>query len=106
MYICICNGITEAELRESVAAGARSFEELQLETGVASCCGTCAGAAAALLPGGCPGPAACHSSAHAAQRQLARTPAPARMPMAPALSAPVRWISRVPRTAPSLAEAA
>lgn len=97
MYICICNAITEAELRQSVAAGASSYEELQLETGVGSCCGTCAGAAAALLPGSdCPGPAACHTHVMAAVSvSVAVTRVQPATPR-PLPDAPVRWVSRVP----------
>lgn len=50
MYVCVCNAITETEVRESVAAGAETLEDLQLETGVATCCGTCVEAASSYLP--------------------------------------------------------
>ncbi len=50
MYVCICNAITEAQVRASVEAGAETLEDLQLETGVATCCGTCAEAACSYLP--------------------------------------------------------
>ncbi|MEM9385211.1 MAG: bacterioferritin-associated ferredoxin [Pseudomonadota bacterium] len=51
MYICICNGVTDREIREAVAAGADSVDALREELGVASCCGTCACAAQAILEG-------------------------------------------------------
>lgn len=41
MIICLCKSLNERQLRESIASGARSFDELQLETGVSTCCGTC-----------------------------------------------------------------
>jgi bacterioferritin-associated ferredoxin len=41
MYVCICKAVSARELEEMVADGATSFEEIQGETGAASCCGTC-----------------------------------------------------------------
>jgi bacterioferritin-associated ferredoxin len=42
MYVCLCNGITESQIRDAVSEGARSLRELNLCLGVASCCGKCA----------------------------------------------------------------
>lgn len=53
MYVCVCNAITETQVRASVEAGAVTLEDLQLDTGVATCCGTCAEAAGSYLPGNC-----------------------------------------------------
>lgn len=52
MYICVCNAITERQVRACVDAGATSLDDLQFELGVASCCGRCAGTACEYLPGG------------------------------------------------------
>jgi len=52
MYICVCNAITERQVRESVAAGAASLTDLQFDLGVATCCGCCAQTAQDYLPGG------------------------------------------------------
>ena len=41
MIICVCKSLNERRLRETIAAGAHSFDELQFETGVSTCCGTC-----------------------------------------------------------------
>lgn len=41
MYVCVCHGISEKRLSEAVHHGARSFEQLQACTGVATCCGSC-----------------------------------------------------------------
>lgn len=41
MYVCICHGISEKRLSQAVQDGARSFEQLQARTGVATCCGAC-----------------------------------------------------------------
>lgn len=52
MYICVCNAITERQVRASVDGGATTFSDLQYELGVATCCGCCAATAAEYLPGG------------------------------------------------------
>ncbi|HKQ26670.1 MAG TPA: (2Fe-2S)-binding protein [Burkholderiales bacterium] len=49
MYVCLCNGITESQIREAVDGGARSLSELHLCLGVASCCGRCADCAEEVL---------------------------------------------------------
>lgn len=41
MYVCVCNAVTDSEIREAYAEGACSFEALQDELGVATCCGCC-----------------------------------------------------------------
>ena len=52
MYICVCNAITERQVRASVDAGATTLSDLQFELGVATCCGCCAATAAEYLTGG------------------------------------------------------
>ena len=49
MYICVCNAVTDHAIRDAVAAGARTLEDLTMRTGCASTCATCRGAAQALL---------------------------------------------------------
>ncbi|CAK7047465.1 bacterioferritin-associated ferredoxin [Kerstersia gyiorum] len=58
MYICICNAVTERQVRACVDSGAATLDDLQYELGVASCCGRCAESACSYLPGG-----ACHTVA-------------------------------------------
>ena len=41
MYVCICNAITDKQIREAARAGARDLWDLQKELGVASNCGSC-----------------------------------------------------------------
>ncbi len=41
MIVCLCHGISDRQLREELALGARSFDDLQARTGVASCCRAC-----------------------------------------------------------------
>lgn len=99
MYVCICNAITEADLRHSVDNGARTLEDLQLDTGVASCCGTCVDAAEAVLTRHCPGRAACHAASPSAPVSVTPavlSPVAHSVPESAPLFAPVRWVSRAP----------
>lgn len=41
MYVCLCNGVTESEIRQTVAAGCRSVAELTMRTGCGAGCGSC-----------------------------------------------------------------
>lgn len=49
MYVCICNAITERQVRDCANAGARSIEELTSALGVAAGCGRCRECALELL---------------------------------------------------------
>nr|WP_049620794.1 (2Fe-2S)-binding protein [Frateuria defendens] len=49
MYICLCNAVTDHDIRRAAAEGVRSFGELQARTGCSDCCGTCESAARACL---------------------------------------------------------
>ena len=49
MYVCICNGVTERDIRQAAEAGCRSVPELTMRTGCGATCGTCLETAAALL---------------------------------------------------------
>lgn len=49
MYVCICNGVTEHDIRQAVAGGCASMAELTMRTGCGACCGTCVDTACALL---------------------------------------------------------
>ena len=42
MYICLCNGITDSQIRGAVCEGADSLGVLRICLGVASNCGRCA----------------------------------------------------------------
>jgi bacterioferritin-associated ferredoxin len=52
MFICICNAITERQVKQAVAEGAATLSDLQGQLGVAACCGCCAETATEYLPGG------------------------------------------------------
>jgi bacterioferritin-associated ferredoxin len=42
MFICVCKGVTDCQIREAVCEGACSMRELRARLGVASQCGRCA----------------------------------------------------------------
>jgi bacterioferritin-associated ferredoxin len=41
MYVCICKGITDTQIRAAVEEGASSLREVRNTLGVASQCGKC-----------------------------------------------------------------
>jgi len=41
MIICLCKSLNDRQLRDTIASGATSFDALQFETGVSTCCGSC-----------------------------------------------------------------
>jgi bacterioferritin-associated ferredoxin len=41
MYICLCKGITDNQIREAVEKGATRFRQVRQELGLASQCGKC-----------------------------------------------------------------
>ena len=49
MYVCICNAVTDREIRGAVDLGCSSFGELQRDLGVGTCCGKCEPEARRLL---------------------------------------------------------
>ena len=53
MYVCLCNGITDREIRSAVALGARSLADLQASLGVATACGRCASCACSMMAEQC-----------------------------------------------------
>lgn len=49
MYVCICNAVTEKQVREAVNAGVTDLWGLQRELGVAAGCGSCKDMASEIL---------------------------------------------------------
>lgn len=49
MYVCICNGVTDRDIRAAASRGARTVKDLRRELGVASDCGKCATCAHEVL---------------------------------------------------------
>ncbi len=58
MIICVCNNINERAIHRAIDDGHQSFDALQFETGVATCCGKCEPYAREVLA------QACHSRSH------------------------------------------
>lgn len=42
MYVCLCKGITDSQIRDAVNAGAESMRQVRDTLGVATQCGKCA----------------------------------------------------------------
>lgn len=49
MYVCICNAITDKQIRKAAKAGVSDIGGLQSELGVAAGCGSCEEVAAEIL---------------------------------------------------------
>jgi bacterioferritin-associated ferredoxin len=49
MYVCICNGVTDHDIRQAAEAGCGSVAELTMRTGAGASCGSCLDMAAELL---------------------------------------------------------
>ncbi|MFO8044736.1 MAG: (2Fe-2S)-binding protein [Halomonas sp.] len=42
MYVCLCKGVSDHQIRQAVEDGARSWRDVQRETGCGTQCGKCA----------------------------------------------------------------
>jgi len=49
MYVCLCKGITDQQIKDAVEGGANSFREVRKSLGVATQCGKCACAANSII---------------------------------------------------------
>jgi bacterioferritin-associated ferredoxin len=49
MYICMCNAVTDNDIRRAAADGVHHFNDLQARTGCSDCCGCCEQEARATL---------------------------------------------------------
>jgi bacterioferritin-associated ferredoxin len=49
MYICLCNAVTNHDIRRAAADGVRGFADLQARTGCSDCCGCCESEARQVL---------------------------------------------------------
>jgi bacterioferritin-associated ferredoxin len=49
MIVCVCNNISDREIRQAVDLGLTSMEELRRDLGVSTCCGKCASYAEEVL---------------------------------------------------------
>lgn len=62
MYVCVCNAVTERQIAEAVAEGAKSVKDLNRLLGVGSECGSCVRSARECI-------SQSHQSMHAASVQ-------------------------------------
>ena len=49
MFVCICNAITERQLKTAISEGSTTLQALQMDLGVAVGCGCCAAGIEAYL---------------------------------------------------------
>ena len=49
MYVCICNAITDKQIRQAAESGVHDLWQLQKKLGVASNCGSCKEQASEIL---------------------------------------------------------
>ncbi|MBA3487447.1 MAG: (2Fe-2S)-binding protein [Lysobacter sp.] len=49
MYVCICNAVTEHDIRQAADAGCGSVAEMTMRTGAGSNCGSCLDLVAEML---------------------------------------------------------
>lgn len=49
MFVCLCNAVTDREIRQQAAQGVDTLDELRLRTGCSDCCGQCAEEAETIL---------------------------------------------------------
>ena len=49
MYVCLCHGVTDSDIRRAAEAGCGSLAELTMRTGLGSGCGSCGEMAAEIL---------------------------------------------------------
>jgi bacterioferritin-associated ferredoxin len=41
MYVCVCNAVSDRQIRDAVDHGARTLFEVQCQLPVGACCGRC-----------------------------------------------------------------
>lgn len=49
MIVCVCRRVSDREIERLARSGCASFDELQMESGVGTCCGRCAECAQAVF---------------------------------------------------------
>jgi bacterioferritin-associated ferredoxin len=59
MYVCVCNAITDREIRAAAELGARTLDDLSATLGVATCCRRCSDCARKVLADALAPEAAC-----------------------------------------------
>jgi len=66
MYVCVCHGVTDSQIRRAAEEGVREVHELTMRLGLGSGCGSCMEQAAELLDG--------HNSARMLDIPILRAP--------------------------------
>ncbi|EPF70401.1 bacterioferritin-associated ferredoxin [Acinetobacter rudis] len=49
MYVCLCRGITDQDIKNAVAEGSESFREIRDSLDLGTCCGRCVPEARAVI---------------------------------------------------------
>ena len=49
MYVCLCKGITDHQIRNAVEDGARNMHQMRNALGVSTQCGMCAGQVKSIM---------------------------------------------------------
>ncbi|MEL0612805.1 (2Fe-2S)-binding protein [Marinomonas arenicola] len=49
MYVCLCNGVTDGQIKQSIQEGATTMKALYQETNLGSQCGKCCQCAKKIL---------------------------------------------------------
>lgn len=49
MYVCLCRGITDQDIKDAVASGAESYREVRERLDLGTCCGRCAPEAKSII---------------------------------------------------------
>lgn len=49
MYVCLCRGITDQDIKDAVANGAESYREIRELLDLGTCCGRCAPEARSII---------------------------------------------------------
>lgn len=49
MYVCLCRGITDQDIKNAVANGAGTYREVRELLDLGTCCGRCAPEARAII---------------------------------------------------------
>jgi bacterioferritin-associated ferredoxin len=49
VFVCVCNAVTDREIRACAELGVVTLDDLRTHIGVANCCGRCARTAEQLL---------------------------------------------------------
>lgn len=49
MYVCVCRGITDQDIKDAIQHGAESYREVRELLDIGTCCGLCAPEARSLI---------------------------------------------------------